>query len=158
MIEWLSAKAQVDIGNFTVGMATLAVAASSFYVALSANAHARSRVFVDVGGLWIEEMRKALSAYLGTVDAILAATDPAERRRLMSRLAEQDAYIRLKFDLNDPSAATLFPLLDEVRAALAGASPSIDRLVGEIVSASRHIFERRWQSETHRLTGRRKPS
>lgn len=142
---------QWDIGNFTVGVATLAVAAVSFFVALSTNSQMKDRIQIEVSGLWIEEMRKALSAYIGTINAVRKSEGAAEKARLLALLTEQETYLRLKFDLSDPEAERLFALLDRVRNSLSASDGAIDQITAEIVQNSRGMFERRWTSEMARL-------
>jgi hypothetical protein len=142
---------QWDIGNFTVGVATLGIAAVSFFVALNSSTQAKDRIQVDIRGLWIEEMRKALAAYIGAVTALRKVTSESERLQLNAELAEREAYLRLKFDLSDPDADPLFLLLDRVKAGLADRDAQLDGLVSEIIQLSRRMFERRWNDEMARL-------
>lgn len=151
MLTWIAEKGQVDLGNLLVGLGTLAVAAVSLYVAFTANAYERHRVQVNYTGLWIEEMRKAVSSYVATLDAINGAATPAERQTMLVRLREQDIYIRLKFDRSDRHADRLFPLLDQIRADLdAGGTASILSAM-PVVEQLRALFELKWSAQTRVL-------
>ena len=153
MLKWIAENGQVDFGNLLVGLGTLAVALVSFYVASTANAYERNRVFVSYAGLWIEEIRKAVSAYFATLDAIPGAGTPAERQALLARLREQDIYIRLKFDKSDPDAERLFPLLDQVWADLK-ADPAASPSPAPIVELIPEILEVKWRKHTGALPAR----
>ena len=151
MLTWIVENGQVDFGNLMVGLGTLAVAAVSLYVAFTANAYERNRVLVNYTGLWIEELRKAISSYVATLDSINGAATPAERQAMLAKLREQDIYIRLKFDRSDPAAARLFPLLDQVRGDLdAGGTASISSAM-PVVELLREVFEQKWHTQTSRL-------
>lgn len=151
MIAWFAENAQVDFGNFLVGLGTLMVAAVSFYVARSANAYERNRVYVDYAGLWIEELRKSVSACVGTLEAIAMAATPAERQSLLPKLREQEIYIRLKFDQSDANAKRLFPLLDRIRQDLASGVTSVRPAEEQVIELFREILEKKWDTHTARL-------
>lgn len=80
MLEWFRENSQIDLGNAFVGLGTVTVAFVTLYVAITANRQSRNRVLLDFRGLWIEEIRKTISSYIGAIESIPLASTDSERK------------------------------------------------------------------------------
>ena len=144
MLEWFRENGQIDFGNALVGLGTVAVAFVTLYVAVSANRQTRNRVLLDFTGLWIEEIRKAISSYIGAIESIPHPASNNERNALYIRIRELDVYLRLKFGITDPDAPALFAHMDHVLQSIRDNEQPPEAEVTQILLAIRKLLEDRW--------------
>ncbi|MCJ8139541.1 hypothetical protein [Falsirhodobacter halotolerans] len=128
-----------------IWVGSLAVALGTVFIALSANAFTRKRVLIDFTGLWIEEMRKTFASYVGALEALPHAEDGKGKMMICRQILEQDAYIRLKFGLNDPEIPEMFRHLDSILTGTRAGRTILHEQIFTLLHNVRRVLEERWR-------------
>lgn len=159
MIEFLQARGSVDLGNMTVGIATIFIGLISLFVAFHSHQRERNRMVVEVRGRWIEEMRGAIADYVrcATEVSLLPAGTPGGDRSpvradLIGELRRRETYIALKFEPGDGRGGEkLLEIMQQIesclldRGAETGRDLTLKTLVGRLITESQQVLKNEWK-------------
>lgn len=161
---------QLDLGNFTVGLATIVVAFVTLYVALRAARSTNNHKLAEFRQVWIDDLRSHIAQFVGCVDGALnyacSASEgvdcKSELDRQFSEMKRLESYITLKLNPNEKDHRVLTELVAQARGRASGfvfnvsaaLSDETHLLIRLIVDYSRIILKTEWDRVRDETRGR----
>jgi hypothetical protein len=161
---------QLDLGTFTVGVATMMVALVSLFVALRSTRASNNQKIAEFRQKWIDELREHVSQFVGVsyeiLNHALSAAGGADRQRDLdtkhSELKRLESFIAMKLKSHEADHRILVALLAQTRGRAAAFSLSntsqlateVDRLIDLITDFSKLIYKSEWDRVRDETYGR----
>jgi hypothetical protein len=161
---------QLDLGTFTVGIATMMVAFVSLFVALRSTRASNNQRIAEFRQEWIDDLRQHVSQFVGATYEILnhtlSSVEGADRQRELdikhSELKQLESFIAMKLNSHELDHRILVKLLAHTRGRAAAFSLNsgsdlaveIDRLIDLITDFSKLIYKVEWDRVRDETYGR----
>ncbi|GJE15592.1 hypothetical protein [Methylobacterium marchantiae] len=164
--------AQIDFGNFAVGVATAAIALVSLYIAVRSTKSDNKKAIAEFRQLWIDDLRSNIADFVGCIEeaANIAFSHQAraeyhrELDQIFGRIRTLEAYIRLKLYDHEIEHRYIIALISEIRGRISiyastgknAVTTDINEIIDILIDMSRVVLKREWNRVTIEVLGKRR--
>lgn len=164
--------AQIDFGNFAVGIATAAIALVSLYIAVRSTKSDNKKAIAEFRQLWIDDLRSHIADFVGCIEEAtnlaishrINSENHKELDQIFGKIRTLEAYIRLKLYDHELEHRYIVALISEIRGVTSiyaytgqNAVPTeVNDIIDILIDMSRVVLKREWNRVTVEFLGKRK--